>query len=182
MNFSGRCSSQASPGAGRACTVGERLAATNALLGVVPYLDGGLFERHPIEELHGEAICIPDAAFERLFDFFHGYHWHLDERPLREDDEINPDVLGYIFEKYVNQKQMGAYYTKEDITEYIAKNTVIPFLLDATAEKCPGDWARFSGTCCVTALTPTFTRPSAGAFSVTRATCCQSPVGVRPAS
>ena len=139
MNFSGRCSSQASPGAGRACTVGERSAATNALLGVVPYLDGGLFERHPIEELHGEAICIPDAAFERLFDFFHGYHWHLDERPLREDDEINPDVLGYIFEKYVNQKQMGAYYTKEDITDYIATNTVIPFLLDATAEKCPGD-------------------------------------------
>ena len=39
--------------------------------------------------------------------------------PGREDNEINPDVLGYIFEKYVNQKQMGAYYTKEDITGYI---------------------------------------------------------------
>ena len=46
--------------------------------------------------------------------------------PLRNDREINPDVLGYIFEKYINQKQMGAYYTKEDITEYIAKNTVFP--------------------------------------------------------
>ena len=32
-------------------------------------------------------------------------------------------MLGYIFEKYINQKQMGAYYTKEDITEYISKNT-----------------------------------------------------------
>jgi hypothetical protein len=31
---------------------------------------------------------------------------------------------------------MGAYYTKEDITEYISKNTVIPFLLDATRAKC----------------------------------------------
>ncbi|MEO8007496.1 MAG: DNA methyltransferase, partial [Betaproteobacteria bacterium] len=61
---------------------------------------------------------------------------HLDERPLRKDDEINPDVLGYIFEKYINQKQMGAYYTKEDITEYIGKNTVLPFLLDATRTKC----------------------------------------------
>src|SRR5690606_21735750 len=50
--------------------------------------------------------------------------------PLRADNEINPDVLGYIFEKYINQKQMGAYYTKEDITEYIGKNTVIPFLFD----------------------------------------------------
>jgi len=39
-------------------------------------------------------------------------------------------VLGYIFEKYVNQKQMGAYYTKEDITDYICKNTMIPFLFN----------------------------------------------------
>ncbi|RRR67851.1 MAG: hypothetical protein EI684_18335 [Candidatus Viridilinea halotolerans] len=56
----------------------------------------------------------------------HRYHWHLDERPLRADNEINPDVLGYIFEKYINQKQMGAYYTKEDVTEYIGRSTIIP--------------------------------------------------------
>ena len=65
------------------------------------------------------------------------YRWHLDERPHREDNEINPDVLGYIFEKYVNQKQMGAYYTKEDITGYISRNTVIPFLFDAARKECP---------------------------------------------
>jgi hypothetical protein len=107
----------------------------------VPYLNGGLFLRHQIEELHGAAIRIPDVAFERLFDFFRGYQWHLDERPLRADNEINPDVLGYIFEKYINQKQMGAYYTKEDITEYIAKNTIVPFLFDAAAKKCPDAFA-----------------------------------------
>ncbi|MCY4566891.1 MAG: Eco57I restriction-modification methylase domain-containing protein, partial [Candidatus Poribacteria bacterium] len=44
--------------------------------------------------------------------------------------------LGYIFEKYINQKQMGAYYTKEDITEYISKNTIIPFLFDAARKSC----------------------------------------------
>ncbi|WP_308256638.1 hypothetical protein, partial [Geminocystis sp. GBBB08] len=27
--------------------------------------------------------------------------------------------------------QMGAYYTKEDITEYISKNCIIPYLFDA---------------------------------------------------
>jgi hypothetical protein len=104
--------------------------AVRALLGDVPYLNGGLFLRHQIEELHGEQIQIANQAFEKLFDFFDQYHWHLDENPLRADNEINPDVLGYIFEKYINQKQMGAYYTKEDITEYIGKNTVIPFLFD----------------------------------------------------
>jgi hypothetical protein len=114
----------------------ERSAATNKLLGKVPYLNGGLFLRHQIEELYGNAIQIGDGAFEKLFAFFEQYHWHLDERPLRADNEINPDVLGYIFEKYVNQKQMGAYYSKEDITGYISQNTVIPFLFDQARKEC----------------------------------------------
>jgi hypothetical protein len=105
------------------------------LLGKVPYLNGGFFEVHQLEEQNPE-LDIPDKAFEKLFDFFDQYSWHLDERPLRADNEINPDVVGYIFEKYVNQKQMGAYYTKEDITEYISKNTLIPFLCDAAQKKC----------------------------------------------
>jgi len=114
----------------------ERNPKTNELLGEVPYLDGGLFQQHEIEKLYGKDIQIADAAFDNLFTFFDKYHWHLDERPLRADNEINPDVLGYIFEKYINQKQMGAYYTKEDITEYISKNTIIPFLFDHAQKKC----------------------------------------------
>ena len=30
-----------------------------------------------------DGIEIPDEAFERLFDFFDRYQWHLDDRPLR---------------------------------------------------------------------------------------------------
>lgn len=108
------------------------------LVGRIPYLNGGLFDVHELEksDRYGKTIQIPDQAFERIFDYFDQYQWHLDERPLRADNEINPDVLGYIFEKYINQKQMGAYYTKEDITEYISKNTVLPFLFDTTRAKC----------------------------------------------
>ncbi|HXH13702.1 MAG TPA: DNA methyltransferase [Alphaproteobacteria bacterium] len=113
----------------------QRAPDLEQLLGDVPYLNGGLFELHTLEEKH-VGIDIPDEAFERLFAFFDQYEWHLDTRPLRNDREINPDVLGYIFEKYVNQKQMGAYYTKEDITGYIAKNTITPYLFDAAEKKC----------------------------------------------
>ena len=114
----------------------QRSPELAALLGRVPFLNGGLFEVHDLERENPD-ISIPDKAFKRVFDFFDGYRWHLDERPYREDNEINPDVLGYIFEKYVNQKQMGAYYTKEDITGYISRNTVIPFLFDAAKKECP---------------------------------------------
>ena len=114
----------------------QRAPDLAALLGKVPFLNGGLFDVHDLERDNPD-ISIPDEAFERVFAFFDGYRWHLDERPYREDNEINPDVLGYIFEKYVNQKQMGAYYTKEDITGYISRNTVIPFLFDAARKECP---------------------------------------------
>ena len=114
----------------------QRAPDLAALLGKIPFLNGGLFDVHDLER-DNPGISIPDEAFEGVFEFFEGYRWHLDERPYREDNEINPDVLGYIFEKYVNQKQMGAYYTKEDITGYISRNTVIPFLFDAARKECP---------------------------------------------
>ena len=111
----------------------ERTKASSAALkadfGDVPYLNGGLFAQHELERRYGAALDVQDSAFEKLFEFFAQWDWHLDDRPLASGREINPDVLGYIFEKFVNQKQMGAYYTKEDITEYIGKNTIIPCLL-----------------------------------------------------
>jgi hypothetical protein len=113
----------------------QRKKDLDKLLGSVPYLNGGLFDVHELERTYPD-IQIADDAFERLFDFFDAYQWHLDERQLRADNEINPDVLGYIFEKYINQKQMGAYYTKEDITGYNARNTLIPFLFNAAEKKC----------------------------------------------
>ncbi|RKX41911.1 MAG: SAM-dependent methyltransferase, partial [Verrucomicrobia bacterium] len=107
-----------------------------ALIGNVPYLNGGIFQPHELELKYGDGIDIPDEAFVEIFDFFDQYEWHLDNRPAANANEINPDVLGYIFEKYINQKQMGAYYTKEDITEYISKNTIIPCLFDKAQKAC----------------------------------------------
>ncbi|GEA27107.1 type IIS restriction enzyme Eco57I [Microcystis aeruginosa NIES-4325] len=114
----------------------DRNPELEKLLGKIPYLNGGLFEVHQLEEKYDSTLQIPDAAFEQVFSFFDEYDWHLDDRPLRNQNEINPDVLGYIFEKYINQKQMGAYYTKEDITEYISKNTILPFLFDQAEKGC----------------------------------------------
>ena len=101
--------------------------------GRIPYLNGGMFDDHQLEKEH-TGIDIKDEAFERLFDFFDKWNWHLDTRLTASGNDINPDVLGYIFEQYINERAaMGAYYTKEDITEYIGKNCIIPFLMDKTA-------------------------------------------------
>lgn len=98
--------------------------------GRIPYLNGGMFDRHQIEQDYQD-IDIADEAFEHLFEFFDKWRWHLDTRISASGKDINPDVLGYIFEQYINDRaQMGAYYTKEDITEYIGRNCILPFLMD----------------------------------------------------
>ena len=105
--------------------------------GCIPYLNGGMFDEHEIEREY-KNIDIEDEAFENLFSFFDKWEWHLDTRLTASGKDINPDVLGYIFEQYINDRAaMGAYYTKEDITEYISKNCILPFLMDKTADKSP---------------------------------------------
>lgn len=113
----------------------ERSKEAAAVLGEIKYLNGGLFLRHRIEKEN--EIQIPDKAFEIVFQLFGKYSWHLDDSPGGKDDEINPAVLGYIFEKYINQKEFGAYYTRTEITDYLAERTIHKSLLQKIREKNP---------------------------------------------
>lgn len=106
----------------------DRSPEVHALLGKIKYLNGGLFLPHQIEARWPD-IKIPDRAFENLFALFSRYSWNLNDTPGGEDNEINPDVLGYIFEKYINQKAFGAYYTRPEITEYLSEHTIDPLIL-----------------------------------------------------
>ncbi|MEG3929782.1 hypothetical protein QT990_00635 [Microcoleus sp. T3_B1] len=103
------------------------------LIGDVKYLNGGLFLEHPIEQNYPN-IAIPDAAFEKIFKLFAAYSWNLDDTVGGKENEINPAVLGYIFEKYINQKAFGAYYTRPEITEYLCDRTINKLILDKINE------------------------------------------------
>ena len=103
-----------------------------AILGDIPYINGGIFAKHVLEETY--QIEIPDVVFEEIFNFFDNYKWHLDTRITAEPGTINPDILGYIFEKYVNQKEQGAFYTKEDVTGFMTSNTILPVFLDSISK------------------------------------------------
>ncbi|GER86001.1 hypothetical protein KDW_01630 [Dictyobacter vulcani] len=106
------------------------------LFGQIPCLGGSLFAFHDLD-YHCSTLAIPDRAFEQLFTFFDLYRWHVDEPVDLEKSLLTPDILGYIFEQYINQQQMGAYYTREDVTTYIASNTIIPALFDGLARLYP---------------------------------------------
>lgn len=117
-------------GAGEKITVPPEIAS---IVGKIPYVNGGIFSEHELEIRHD--INIPDSAFAQIFSFFDNYQWHLDSRRTGNPNEINPDVLGYVFEQFINNKEVGAYYTKEDITEYMTSNTLVINILSKIQEK-----------------------------------------------
>ena len=88
--------------------------------GKVPYLNGGLFRKKSYEN---NTISISNEIWAELFELFREYHWviHEDKGGL---DSLTPEILGHIFEKTVNQKASGAYYTPSQLTSYMAENTV----------------------------------------------------------
>jgi hypothetical protein len=97
------------------------------LVGRVPYLNGGVFAQHPLEKEH--TIELDDDIFNDIFAIFRRYRWHLDESEHAEDQslpQINPDILGHIFERYVNEgdEETGAFYTPSDVTRWMTTRTV----------------------------------------------------------
>ncbi len=110
---------------------------TRTMVGQIPYLNGGLFLKHSIELKYPD-IAIPDHAFDIILKLFGDYEWNLSD-----DDKhaggLDPDVLGHIFEKYINQKGFGAYYTRPEITEYLCEQTVRKLVLDKIKAYRPDD-------------------------------------------
>jgi len=101
-------------------------------------------------EHSAEAISIPDKCFYKegmteilintppkrvsddvpLLNLFESRDW--------TEGNIDEFVLGAIYEKlitYMERKKLGAYYTPEEITSYICKNTIEPYLIDRINEK-----------------------------------------------
>jgi len=99
---------------------------------------------------HSKAISIPDKCFYKegmtevlintppkrvsqevpLLNLFESRDW--------TEGNIDEFVLGSIYEKlitYMERKKLGAYYTPEEITSYICKNTIEPYLVDKVNER-----------------------------------------------
>ncbi|MEM4712749.1 MAG: hypothetical protein QXI78_06905 [Archaeoglobaceae archaeon] len=101
-------------------------------------------------EHDSKAITIPDKCFYK-----EGLTEYLINTPPKKVSEdvpilnllesrdwtegnIDEFVLGAIYEKlitYMERKKLGAYYTPEEITSYICKNTIEPHLIDRVNEK-----------------------------------------------
>jgi methylase of polypeptide subunit release factors len=107
------------------------------LLATVPRLNVALFDPASLED-DTNNMQIPDEVFEELFALFDSFQWQLAAQPSPAG--VDPALLTYIFEKSINQKQMGAYYTKDDISEYISRNTILAYVLHVLQQTCEEDF------------------------------------------
>lgn len=101
----------------------------------VPFLNGGLFKKHPIEKRH--TISIENGIFDEILKFLDGWMWYVDDTvdDANTTTSVNPEILGHIFETMIeDQNGQGAFYTPADITSYICRETIRPYCLDRVNE------------------------------------------------
>ncbi|WP_432291633.1 Eco57I restriction-modification methylase domain-containing protein [Clostridium baratii] len=77
-----------------------------------------LFEKGEYDELKSINDHLMENIFKRLLKF----KWRFSNNNY---EVITPDLLGKVFEKYINQRDTGAYYTEIDTIKYINNNSII---------------------------------------------------------
>jgi Eco57I restriction-modification methylase len=107
----------------------ERRRRASRRFGRIPFLNGGLFEAHPLERRHRPSI--PDLVWREAFDdLFERYHF-----AIRDPDEgtttIGPDMLGRVFEGVMDpdeRRGAGVYYTPAHLVTEVVDSALTHWL------------------------------------------------------
>ncbi len=116
----------------------------------IPFLNGGLFEPLAGYDWKKTAINLPNTLFTNkypspagdvgagILDVFDRYNFTVNEaEPLEKDVAIDPEMLGKVFEKLIEEnrrKGLGAFYTPREIVHYMCQESLINYL-DTTLNK-----------------------------------------------
>ena len=110
-----------------------RRGAARALADV-PFLNGGLFERHALERRFPDAV-FPNDTWRLLFDeLFERFHFTVREH---DDDAVDPEMLGRVFEGLMaedRRRNSGTYFTPRDLLRNIVSRVLDAALDPSTPE------------------------------------------------
>jgi hypothetical protein len=90
-------------------------------LGELPYLNGGLFERDPLERKYSR-LDVPDECFAPIFrDLLDKYQFTLrEDQPADQDVAVDPEMLGRVFEGLMAgsvRGSTGAFFTPRTLVD-----------------------------------------------------------------
>jgi len=93
--------------------------------GELPFLNGGLFERHPLERRFPEA-ALPNETWRELFDeLFERFHFTVRENA--RGDAVDPEMLGRVFEGLMGEARRhdsGTYFTPRPLVREIVSRAL----------------------------------------------------------
>jgi hypothetical protein len=99
---------------------------TEETLQMAPFLNGELFS--PVRGLDDMGYYIPDSEIEAFFEFLFQYNFTIDENTISDEElELNPEFLGIIFERLVNQED-GAVYTPRTEVDFMCRIALVKWL------------------------------------------------------
>ncbi|ABK60686.1 DNA modification methylase [Clostridium novyi A str. NCTC 538] len=99
----------------------------------IPYLNGGLFERHPKYEIDTK-ISIENNVFKEILEnLLEKYNFTVrEDLGYDADVAVDPELLGRIFENMINseeRKTTGSFYTPRAIISYMCKQSIKEYLI-----------------------------------------------------
>ena len=103
--------------------------AMHALVGDVPFLNGGLFEETELDRRQG--VAVPDAAIKRILDdLFDRFNFTIMEStPFDVEVAVDPEMLGKVFEELVTGRHdSGAYYTPRPVVSFMCREALKGYL------------------------------------------------------
>ena len=103
--------------------------ALHSLIGDVPFLNGGLFERTDLDRRDG--IEVPDDAIEQaLRDLFDKFNFTvMESTPFDIEVAVDPEMLGKVFEELVTDRHgSGSYYTPRTVVSFMCREALKGFL------------------------------------------------------
>ena len=121
-----------------------RYPAARALIGDVPFLNGGLFEETDLDRRWDADV--PDAVLESvLSDLFDKFNFTvMESTPFDVEVAVDPEMLGKVFEELVTGRHdSGAYYTPRAVVSFMCREALKGYLEGADVGAPPDAVAAF---------------------------------------
>ena len=117
--------------------------ATASLIGEVPFLNGGLFDKTAEDD---RFPLVPDECvseiFTKLFDRFN--FTVMESTPFDIEVAVDPEMLGKVFEELVNDRHdSGSYYTPRPVVSFMCREALKGYLEGSGAGLAPEEIAAF---------------------------------------
>ncbi len=105
--------------------------------GIVPYLNGGLFEKDNDGFDEPKAVKIKNSLFSELLEFFEKYNFTVDEStPIDIEIAVDPEMLGKVFEELVTGRHdTGSYYTPRQVVQFMCRESLKNYLAETEVSK-----------------------------------------------